>query len=172
MKFANVLWLFCSIAVGLIVLEHGARVSHLEWRPSVGLTYLGDQAIVVFTNIGKLLANISSFYTWINLDELWRTIQDLFVPLVRLCSSPLYTIKGYLSVMVQYKYPILIGLGSCTLVGLVLFVVGKWFGINYSQVLEHVFEKLKSLDSPGTNSKGQRSQHIVYEHKNSGGGGD
>src|SRR5947209_10658882 len=104
MKLATVLSTLLVITVGLVAWEHGARVSHSAWRPSVGLNRMGNEAIVFFTNVGKLLAKISSFYTWINLDELWQTLQDLFGPLIRLFSSPIYTFKGYASVLVEYKY--------------------------------------------------------------------
>lgn len=125
MKFTHILSLFLGIALGMIVLEHGAKVYQLKYRPSVGLTYLGDKAIILFTDIGKIFAKISSFYTWVNLEDLWQTLQELFVPLIRLLSSPFYTIVGYMSIMVEYKYPMLIGLGSCTLINMLLFIKGK-----------------------------------------------
>jgi hypothetical protein len=136
MKLSNLISLICITTFGLIAWEHGARISHLEWRPSVGLTYLANQSIKFFTQIGKILATISSFYTWINLDEFYQTLQDLFDPTIRLLSSPVYTIKGYLSVIVDYQYPILIVLGSMTLCAFLLFLVGKYFGINYKRELD------------------------------------
>jgi hypothetical protein len=98
----------------VLVWEHICRQYKSTYRPSVFLRWCSDTAKSFFSLIGKYLAQLSSFYTYINLEEMKRTVSDVFTPLVELMFSPWYTVKTYLSTAAKYKYWILVPLGTLT----------------------------------------------------------
>lgn len=111
--------------------EHVARQNNIETKPSIFLERLAEVAKDTFTFVGKLWAMISSFYTWIDLTEVYQTLDDLTKPLLKLGVSPFFMIRGYFDVMYKYKNPIMIGCGSLTLFLVGLLAYGKWMGNNY-----------------------------------------
>ncbi len=124
-----------AVTTGLIVWEHVARKHDVLIRPSKGLIYVGDKSQAFFTGVGYLCARISSFYTYIDLSDFGQTLQDLFGPLGRLLISPSYIFRGYLDTMSKYKYPILIVIGSLTLIGGLIFLKKKYPNFNYYELL-------------------------------------
>ncbi len=104
--------------VSVFLWEHIARLYNIKIRPSPLLSFLSINAQKLFSKIGTLLARLSSFYTYINLEEIKKTLSDLLVPVFDIFTSPVHTLIGYMNTLSKYKYKILIPLGSVTLLGI------------------------------------------------------
>ncbi len=115
------------ILLSIFIWEHVARTSGSQFKPSVGITFVSETSKSMFYKIGVFLSKISSFLTYIKLGELFQTAHDLLKPTFELLGSPLQTLEGYWETALTYKYPIIVALGSVTLVGL-LYCLWYYFG--------------------------------------------
>jgi hypothetical protein len=136
-----------TVCVGLLVAtvffwEHFGRL-YLFPRPSNGLKWVATTAVDAFTRIGRFLAYLSSFYTYIRLGDMVQTMSDLVIPIVKLVISPFYILYGYGTTLAKYKYPILIVLGSASLIaGSVMgyeYVTGVPWGTVFWYMMTPVF---------------------------------
>ncbi len=114
----------CVVGVCLPFLftwEYVCRKSGSEVKPSVALSQVATWTYDTFYRVGDLFARISSFYTYIDFEDLIGTVNDLFKPVVDILFSPWAMIKGYLTVARDecYNNPYLVVLGSITLVSLI-----------------------------------------------------
>jgi len=83
--------------VGLVIFgwEHVARINGCRFKPSVGLAKCQYYAECGWTEMGKLVACISSFYNLINIGELGETAKDLVNPTIGLTTSFMEFFTGY-----------------------------------------------------------------------------
>lgn len=109
------------ILLTLILSECLTRKLNLKARPSKIIRCLSDNSIKFFTEVGKWVAKISSFYALIEFGLIKQAIIDIFEPMIELLSSPFYTVKGYISQMFTYQHPQLIVVGTATLATLILY---------------------------------------------------
>jgi hypothetical protein len=111
----------CSL-VGIFFWEHLGRLYKYE-RPSIYLLILVDKSITFFRNVGRMFAWLSSYLTWIKLEEIYITARDLIIPIVNLLLSPLQIIYGYWIATLSYMDKAwLIYIGSGLLVGAVAII--------------------------------------------------
>lgn len=112
--------IFCILLCILFLWEHIARLNNIKVRPSVGIDRLTTKSKIVFTEIGRMIAKISSFFTYIDITDLLDTLSILAYSLLELISSPLGIVKGYILVAFSYYNPLTYILGSMTLVTIIL----------------------------------------------------
>jgi hypothetical protein len=100
----------------LFIWEYVARLNNVEYKPSVGFSFVADICKIKFYQLGEILAWISSFYTLLHFRDLLLAFNDLMRPIIEICVFlPYYTVKGYLTTAETYTYPVLIAWGSGTL---------------------------------------------------------
>lgn len=117
-------------------IEGGA--SNASNKPSILINKLAINSKKWSYNLGYWTAKISSFYTYINLEEIWETFNDLVGPMFSLLSSPMYTLKGYFVTAYEYAtFPVL------TTFALALFTVLSGMGLYYYKDGIMDFMKLK-----------------------------
>lgn len=115
MQMKRVLMIVTMTFMILFLWEHVARTHSSNMKPSVGITFVADYAKLLFHMIGSQFSRLSSFLTYIKLDELYITAYDLIKPSFELLWSPLQAVKGYWDIAMTYKYPGSIALGSIVL---------------------------------------------------------
>lgn len=98
-------------------------------RPSTIISYAAKKSQWGFSKIGEGFARISSLYTYFYLQEIADTFMKIMKPLLNLVTSPLYSIKGYVSQMEMYDHPYLVLFGTITIV----------FGVEYVASLYDIF---------------------------------
>jgi hypothetical protein len=111
-----------AASVGLFMWEHIARVNKVDiYKPSAGINWIAIKGGKIWEHIGYYSAKLSSFLTYIKLDELYQTGQELWIPTWTLIKSPFRFFTGYGEYIknINFRHPIVIGLGSVTL--LVIF---------------------------------------------------
>lgn len=119
--------LWFSALVLIFLVEHVGRLNGLIYRPSYFLTFVATWCQDFYHYCGKIFALISSFYDWLNFKEIYHSLQDLLIPIWNVITSPFYLLKGYGETMHTYRFPILIALGSLTIVVILL-----WLFKNYA----------------------------------------
>lgn len=107
----------------LIIWEYIARGNVSNIKPSYALSKVATWSIDFWYATGRLLARISSFYTYINFKDLIETCNDLFKPIFDILISPFQLIKGYINVATIYEHPYIVGFGSVTLIALISWIV-------------------------------------------------
>jgi hypothetical protein len=107
-----------AILFSAFLFEHIARKNGSNIKPSTVISFLADKSFLFWNKLGYYCAKLSSFYTYIDIKEIYQTLDDLFGPTVKLIISPYQFIKGYVDTALSYKYPILIGIGSITVVSI------------------------------------------------------
>lgn len=120
---AQIFGLVCFIS---FIWEHVCRKHKSQIRPSTALNFLAEQSQLLFTNIGKGFAWISSFLVQNDIQEICITVWDLIRPIGELVISPFYLFYGYGMKAVSYVgKQELIYLGSVIIIGMLAFGVGK-----------------------------------------------
>ena len=104
------------IFITTVIWEHIGKRYIWTVRPSVALIKVVAQSQKFWEWIGVWFGIISSYLTYIELGDLWRSVYDIVNPMIELIASPAWFFKGYLSIMIEFTYPYLIPLGSCLLV--------------------------------------------------------
>jgi hypothetical protein len=115
------LYTLAGITFGTFAWEHAGRLNHWAYRPSIGLGHVATFAINRFTDLGRIIARLSSFLTYLHLEEMFETIGAVVTPAWKLIISPFYTITGYFSQIKFYNHPYLVVVGSMSLVAAVAF---------------------------------------------------
>lgn len=116
--------------------EHLARMYSYWLKPSFFLNYISDVAERFFTFIGFIWAKLSSFLSWLDFEELFKSLQDLCIPLIALFLSPLRIVYGYITVSQQYENPFLIVIGSVIIISVVAYSINKYLPT-------HILNKLR-----------------------------
>jgi len=122
-------YITCGVLFTTFIWEYLLIEVNTIWRPSVPLSSISNLLIDMFTVIGKVLAWISSFYTYIEWSRLYRTLHVLCTPIFNIVFSWLYILSGYYDYVYSLSLNILsVEFGSLTL--LTLCVSSLWyFGI-------------------------------------------
>lgn len=110
------------------ITEYALKRAGVQTKPSTVLTIVADWSWRVFEGIGRWVAKISSFLTYIDLDDVWATFRDLFTPIARICWSPMRGLYGYATEACSaiYKNPWSIYVGSAILIAGAAFVTYKY----------------------------------------------
>jgi hypothetical protein len=88
---------------GLVVVEHITKVSAKEqYRPSTQIVRAVEPCRNFFIKIGKWIARLSQFYTYLHLDKFVDSIGDIVIPIGKIIISPVWTIAGYLEFLKTY----------------------------------------------------------------------
>lgn len=116
-----------ALLFGTFLFEHIGRKYEVGLRPSIILTTVATLSTDAFTWIGRIIAKISSFYTYIDFDEILETLMSLIQPVIDICKSPFYTIKGYVEELANYKLPFFVVLGSITIILLGLYLYKRYW---------------------------------------------
>lgn len=95
-------------------------------RPSILITQFATWCAKQWEWFGSLMADISSFYERLKIELILKSFSDLTESFLKLFASPLNVIKGYIKTAERYKYPLLIVIGSLTLLGLVFCGYSYW----------------------------------------------
>lgn len=114
--------IFLVGCISVFLWEHIARTKESQFKPSVVINWTADTLKNIFYNIGVGFSKLSSFLTYIKLDDLYKTAHDLLKPTFELIGSPLQTIKGYWDTALTYSYPITVTLGSLTLFATLMYL--------------------------------------------------
>lgn len=86
--------------IGVLVIfswEHYFRMHKLIARPTIGLNIISKQLGKLFNGLGKFLAKVSGFLTFIDFTELIETGYDLCSAIINLATSYRHILKGYIN---------------------------------------------------------------------------
>ena len=77
--------------------EHVARLNDITFKPSWFLGYIATFSNDFFNGLGKVLGMMSSYFWFLRLGELKKTICDLFSPIWDTITSPFSIGSGWLN---------------------------------------------------------------------------
>ena len=139
------MWLaFLSFAFGLFAWQHIGRINGWNLKPSYFLNLLAFYSEQLWTQVGRALAFIGSYYHYLYFyaQELVISLYELVNPLLHFIASPCYVIYGFLTTMVTFAKPHLVLFGFFLLVASGLGSL-FWFFQDYftRPVLENLLER-------------------------------
>lgn len=105
----------------LVLMEFVCLQFNFAHSPSTLISKISDKMKGLFEYLGKIVALISSFLARLKLELLWQAISNLFVATAKLLISPFYFLEGYKDIMMQYKYPIMVIVGTATIIGAIVY---------------------------------------------------
>lgn len=128
-------YLYGTAIVSLIIFfwEHFARkyefkrcapngsAYQVKLKPTVIIGFLAKKSKTFWSYIGWFIAKISSFYTYIDLGDLTKTAQELSIAIGKFVITPVYSVRQYWNTADTYKYPIMIILGTVTVIFLIFY---------------------------------------------------
>lgn len=125
-----------------LVWEHIGRVNKWKRRPSFYLDHAGTAARRGFEVVGKYIAHISSFYTYLHLSEFVDSCVDLTKSVWKLTTSPFWTLVGYAKTLDLYEQvkngnSWVVLFGTLTLLAVLGGSVSYYYG-NYLPFLKHL----------------------------------
>lgn len=120
MMWSFVYYLGISISI-LVLMEFVCLQFNFAHSPSTLISKISDKLKQIFQYLGKIIAIISSFYARLKLELLWQAISNLFVATAKLMISPFYFLEGYKDIMLQYKYPIMVIVGTATIIVAIVY---------------------------------------------------
>lgn len=123
-----------AVAGAIFIWEHVARTKNSNVKPSVGINALANALRTGFYAFGKGLSKISSFLTFIELRDLYKTAEDLFKPTIELVASPLESVKGYWETAKTYKYPIVVAFGTVSIAVATMYL---WYLVGHRAPMLH-----------------------------------
>lgn len=135
--------LIISTVVGTVFFEHIARVNDVQFKPSVFVRRLSTVSENIFQIIGEHFAHISSYITVLKIKELFITTYDLLKPTVHLVLSPFYMIDAFIEEAHEYKYPIMIAIGSGLLLSLAISVLYRQKIMEFIKDFRNIKKQLK-----------------------------
>lgn len=147
MQFSSILYSTVATLLATFVWEHIARKQNLNVKPSVGLNLIYKKSKSMFTNLGKLFAKISSFYTIIDLKDLGKTLEDVGKPILKTIVSPYHFVRGYVDQANEYSYPFLVTVGTLTLLPLSYYLLGKYDKTLLQNTISTLTNSLKAMFS-------------------------
>ena len=116
----------------IICWQHVGRTRGLLWRPSHIIDLATEQLTAFWTFLGKLCVYISSFYTWLDLWQIFESISELCRSITKFFFSFKAFIESYTVNMKFYDHPYLISLGSVTIIAALLYITCYIFGWHIS----------------------------------------
>ena len=123
MSLLTYLYIVLAGCAFIFVLQHIGRKQGWKYTPGYFIDLVATFFEKVWAKIGRLCVWISSFYTYIDLKDLWLTCDQLVGPCVRFFFSWTQAITTYVSEMKLYDHPYLISLGTGTIVALISALV-------------------------------------------------
>lgn len=120
-----------TLFIGLFTWEFIAKKKNTSFKPSAALSWAATKLSNFFRWIGEKIAIISSFYTYLNLKEMWRTCKALDTAKLKLVISPRMIVSGYIKKMSSYgdkSAHIIFGslTLACLLMAMVKFLLWSW----------------------------------------------
>lgn len=117
--------------IPIFIWEYVAKRKQSNIKPSYVLDKVATGVTDFFYAIGRILAKLSSFYTFIDYKELLGAFSDLISPLIKIVTFPYHFCKGYADTALIYNHPYIVGFGSVTLLVLIGWVwyMGRFFVI-------------------------------------------
>ncbi|AYV77102.1 MAG: hypothetical protein Barrevirus12_11 [Barrevirus sp.] len=126
--FSSNLFLVSSVVAFLIFCwQHIARKNGYKYKPSYILDTLTSYLIRLWTFLGKICVYLSSFYTWIDPNDIWATLKELFASVYHFLFSWTSFFQSYITNMKFYDHSYLISFGSATIVAIIAFLVSNNF---------------------------------------------
>lgn len=106
--------------LAVVIWEHCARINQFStWcRPSALLDLVATLSWDFFAWLGRGFAYLSSFITYLHLDEFWATIKALMEPIIKILGSWIAIPVDYCHVAVSYATPVAVFIGSAVLITL------------------------------------------------------
>lgn len=101
---------------GLVIVEHVCRVNQFTYAPSQLISDVTVPVRRFFETVGQYFAWVSSFFIRLHLEEFVYSFQNVCNSLFNFCTSPFYSIYGYLVESLSYTSPVVIYTGSGVLV--------------------------------------------------------
>lgn len=123
MSWTTYLYVALAISFTIFVLQHVGRKQGWTYTPGYFIDLVATFAEKAWAKIGRFCAWISSFYTYIDLKDLWLTCDQLVGPVVRFFFSWTKAITAYVSEMKLYDHPYLISLGTSTIVAILAALI-------------------------------------------------
>lgn len=124
-----------GVFIFLVLNEYFCRITGIIYSPSAGLDYMVKYARRFFKLTGRILAKISSFYVTLRLHDLALSFWDISVGILKLITSPFYTIYGYIKASFSYQHPALVYAGTGTLIAGLLFYFREHLYLIYTNEL-------------------------------------
>ncbi len=124
----SLLYAALSLVGAVWIWQYAALRAHWQARftPAHLLNEVACHAERCWSALGRLLATLSSFILWLELNLVWRSLRALLEPLARLLVSGGYLLQGYLDATFTYAQPLLIPLGSALLVAALVLVAVRF----------------------------------------------
>ena len=88
----------------LFLIEHICRVNDFCLRPTYLLDIMTDILRSIFTTVGTIFAQISSFIRWLHCKEMLDTLFDILTSIWNFTTSPFYLLKGYIEKACSYGF--------------------------------------------------------------------
>jgi hypothetical protein len=93
----------------------------------------------IFEWLGRCIALLSSYLTWLNFYEFFVTLIDLVRPCLKICLSGVYVVRGFVETAMQYQQSWwLVYLGFFGIIALAVFTALHY----YSNLLDDLFDGL------------------------------
>lgn len=139
-EFVDKYMLPASIWLIILVWEHIGRIYCSLYRPSLVLKWISSSMIYIFTKLGSMVASISSFYNYFHISDLIATIYDLIHPFFKMIISPCYFFSGYISTAILSRHPLLVYMGSITIVIMIYFSLFWTYPLLVEKIQYHCIE--------------------------------
>ena len=112
--FPKMWFIFFGFAVGLFAWQHIGRICRWNLQPSYFLNSWVSYSEQLWTQVGRVLAYIGSYYHYLYFyaQELVISLYELVNPLLHFLASPCYVIYGFLTTMATFAKPHLVFFGT------------------------------------------------------------
>lgn len=112
--------LLLTLFTAIFLWEHFGRINQIDLRPALIIGNCTEPTQKFFTKCGQYIARLSSYLYHMQLKEVAFSLWKLFVVVVEILLSPVWTIKGYIEAAYsEYGSPYIIYTGSALmLIGL------------------------------------------------------
>jgi hypothetical protein len=102
--------------------EHIGRINNTNVRPAIMLNYISDKCELFFETLGYVWAKISSFFSLLNFDAIFITLQELCKSIGRVIGSPSNIVVGYLTVLYDYDRWRMVMFGSSIILAIIYLI--------------------------------------------------
>lgn len=141
-----------TVGVTLFTWEYVTLKKETKYKPSFALVKLANGSQYFFTRCGESLALISSFYKYIDFDDVKLTFRNLMNPLVKTVISWFYVCRGYYEYCGKNKLCTKIALAGTVTLLLSGYYGWSKYNMGVSSVLQRVLcsskQKLLQFQQP------------------------
>lgn len=129
--------------IGIFITEHVGRYYEIIHRPSTLINFLANKSSSLFKTIGQVIANLSSFLTRIDIDDLLVTVKSIINPIIQLIGSPWNFMTGYFETAIAYVgKSFSVYLGSGMLILLIGYLIHRFIP-RFRQIPQKIFEYIQ-----------------------------